>query len=122
MESELLKIINNCRVSLNLNALYFMDASYNFDKKHSKHMISQGNKSYDNFANRAEQISMNTGATFVAGNVAKVYDTAVESFEAWLESDGHRPNIEGDYTHSVISVKENEEVDLYFTKQFFKQN
>jgi uncharacterized protein YkwD len=37
-----------------------------------------------------------------------------------LESDGHKRNIEGDYTHSAISIKENEEGDLYFTQLFFK--
>ncbi|MFT6796091.1 MAG: hypothetical protein ACJART_001229 [Maribacter sp.] len=120
IESELFEIINNYRISLNLNVLKFEGASYYFAKKHSKYMILQGNTSHDNFAKRAEQISMNTGATYVAENVAKDYDTAVEAFEAWLESDGHRLNIEGDYTHSAISIKENEEGNLYFTHLFFK--
>ncbi|MFT5737891.1 MAG: hypothetical protein ACJAU2_000977 [Maribacter sp.] len=120
MESEIFEIINNYRVRLNLNALEFDGVSYYFAKKHSKHMISEGNTSHDNFAKRAKQISMNTGATFVAENVAKDYDTAVEAFEAWLESDGHRLNIEGDYTHSAISIKENEEGDLYFTQLFLR--
>jgi uncharacterized protein YkwD len=120
MESELFEIINNYRVSLNLNTLNFEGASYYFAKKHSEYMISQGKTSHDNFAKRAEQISINTGATNVAENVAKDYDTSVEAFEAWLESDGHKRNIEGDYTHSAISIKENEEGDLYFTQLFFK--
>jgi uncharacterized protein YkwD len=120
MESELFEIINNYRIGLNLNALEFEDSSYFFTKKHSKYMISQGNTSHDNFAKRAEQISINTGATFVAENVAKDYDTVVETFEAWLESDGHRFNIEGDYTHSAISIKENEEGDLNFTQLFLR--
>ncbi|CAN0591469.1 unnamed protein product [Ectocarpus sp. 12 AP-2014] len=120
LEAELFEIINNYRESLNLDTLNFEGASYYFAKKHSKYMISQGTTSHDNFAKRAEQISMNTGATYVAENVAKDYDTVLEAFEAWLESDGHRLNIEGDYTHSAISIKENEQGDLYFTQLFFR--
>ncbi|MFD0799113.1 CAP domain-containing protein [Maribacter chungangensis] len=119
-EKALFELINNYRLSIALDTLAFEGASYYFAKKHSMYMISQGNTSHDNFAKRAEQLSMNTGASYVAENVAKDYDTIDEAFEAWLESEGHRLNIEGDYTHSAISIKENEEGDLYFTQLFFR--
>ncbi len=119
-EAELLELINNYRLSINLNVLSFEGSSYYFAKKHSTYMISQGITSHANFANRAKQISMNTGAIYVAENVAKDYDTINEAFEAWLASEGHRLNLEGDYTHSAISIKENDEGNLYFTQLFFR--
>lgn len=119
-EAELLELINNYRLSIALNTLEFDSASHYYAKQHSNYMIDQGDTSHDNFIKRAEQISFNTGATYVAENVAKDYDTIYEAFEAWLASEGHRLNIEGDYTHSAISVEENDEGDLYFTQLFFR--
>jgi len=117
-EAALFEIINEYRTSIGLDELTFEGASYYYAVKHSNYMIKEGLTSHDNFAERAEQIAMNTGATNVSENVAKDYDTIEEAFEAWLESEGHRINIEGDYTYSAISIRKNETGDLYFTQLF----
>ena len=119
-EAALFELINNYRLSIDLNILEFDSVSHYYAKEHSNYMISKGTTSHAKFGERAKQISARSGASFVAENVAKDYDTIDLAFEAWLESNGHRENIEGDYTHSAISVEENDEGDLYFTQLFFR--
>tara|TARA_R110000751_G_scaffold127491_1_gene229578 strand:- start:605 stop:1180 length:576 start_codon:yes stop_codon:yes gene_type:complete len=120
LEAELFQMINSYRASIGLNAMEFESATYYYATLHTDYMISQGKTSHDNFTQRAENIAKRTGAVFVAENVARNYDTINEAFEAWLDSPGHRVNIEGDYNYSAISINENNNGDLYFTQLFFR--
>ena len=119
-EAALFQMINAYRISLNMNPFIFDNVSLYYAKEHSTYMASKGTTSHAKFGKRAEQISKLSGAEFVAENVAKDYDTIELAFEAWLESNGHRKNIEGDYTHSAVGIVENEVGDLYFTQLFFR--
>lgn len=120
MEAELLEIINAYRVSIGLNEIEFESTTYYYAGLHTDYMIKNGNISHDNFAERAENISKRTSAKFVAENVARNYDTIQDAFDAWLDSPGHRTNIEGDYSNTAISIKANSKGDLYFTQLFFR--
>ena len=77
--------------------------------------------SHDNFSSRASKISLETNAKAVAENVAKDYSSATTAFEGWLNSSNHRATIEGDFTHTAVSVKKNSDGDYYFTQLFFKE-
>ena len=57
----------------------------------------------------------------VAENVAKDYDTALEAFEGWYNSSSHKKTMEGDFSHTAISVKKDELGNYYFTQLFYKQ-
>ncbi len=120
IESELFVMMNNYRASIGLNKLEFESSTYYYTGLHTNYMIDKGNISHDKFSERAENISKRTGAVFVAENVARNYDTLEAAFEAWLDSPGHRINIEGDYTHSAISIRPNSNGDLYFTQLFYR--
>lgn len=119
-EAALFQLINNHRVSLNMNPFVFDSISLYFAKEHSTYMASKGTTSHAKFETRAEQIARLSGAESIVENVAKDYDTINLAFEAWLESNGHKKNIEGNYTHSAIGIAENEAGDLYFTQLFFR--
>ncbi|PIB39249.1 CAP domain-containing protein [Maribacter sp. 4G9] len=119
-ENELFDLVNEHRLSLGLNELQFEITSYQQASEHNDYMISKGQISHTNFNTRAENISAKTGATDVTENVAKDYDTAAEAFEAWLDSPNHRKNLEGDYTHSALSILPDEEGELYFTQIFIR--
>lgn len=119
-EAALFQLINDYRINSDMNPFLFDSISLYFAREHSAYMASKGTTSHAKFGTRAQQISKLSGAEFVAENVAKDYDTIELAFEAWLDSNGHRKNIEGDYTHSAIGIVENEEGDLYFTQLFFK--
>lgn len=120
LEAELFDIINNYRVSIGLNEMAFEGTTYYYAGLHTDYMIEKGITSHAKFNERAEKISKRTGAVFVAENVARNYDTVQEAFEAWIDSPGHRTNIEGEYNYSAISIKENSNGDLYFTQLFFR--
>lgn len=119
-EAELFKMINDYRLGIDMNPFVFNNVSLYYAREHSTYMASKGTTSHAKFGKRAEQISKLSGAEFVAENVAKDYETIQSAFVAWLESNGHRNNIEGDYTHSAIGIVENEVGDLYFTQLFFR--
>ena len=59
-------------------------------------------------------------ASAVAENVAKDYPTAKITFEKWVASSGHRKNIEGDFTHTAVSVKKDAAGHYYFTQLFYR--
>lgn len=118
VENKLFDLVNEYRSSQGLNKLQFESVSYYFAKEHTKYMISKKQTSHAFFNKRAENISKRTGATMVSENVAKDYDTIYEAFEAWLESPGHRKNLEGDYTHSAIGIVKDSNGNLYFTQIF----
>ena len=63
----------------------------------------------------------NVSATKVSENVAYAFSSAESVVNAWLNSDGHRENIEGDFTDFDISAEQNEEGRWYFTNIFIKR-
>lgn len=120
VENELLGVVNDHRVSLGASLLQFSAVAYEYANAHNDYMISKGSLSHDNFSSRASKISSEANAKAVAENVAKDYSDAAQAFEGWLNSSSHRTTMEGDFTHTAVSVKENAEGDYYFTQLFFK--
>lgn len=121
IEQELLQIVNEHRLSLNANALEFSEVAYKYANIHTDYMIAKGSISHDNFSSRASSINSEIPVQMVAENVAKDYDTAIEAFEGWYQSSSHKKTMEGDFTHTAISIKVDEFGDYYFTQLFYKQ-
>ena len=63
----------------------------------------------------------NAGAERVSENVAYGYSSAQGVVNAWMNSQGHRENLEGDYTDFDISAEQNNEGRWYFTNIFIKK-
>jgi uncharacterized protein YkwD len=121
MEAELLALLNEHRKAMGYPGLEFSEVAYDYANKHTDYMIATGTISHDNFSARASGISSEVAATQVAENVAKEYATAQKAFNEWLASAGHRKNIEGDFSHTAVSVKMNTEGIYYYTQLFYKQ-
>ena len=121
IEQDLLEIVNAHRLSLNTNTLEFSDVAYKYANLHTDYMISKGSISHDNFSSRASNINTEIAVEMVAENVAKDYQTAVEAFEGWYISSSHKKTMEGDFTHTGISVKKDDLGNYYFTQLFYKQ-
>lgn len=121
LEQELLTVVNDHRNSLGLNQLEFSVVAYKYANKHTDYMISKGSLSHDNFSARASSINSEVTVQMVAENVAKDYDTAMEAFEGWYNSSSHKKTMEGDFTHTAVSVKKNVQGDFYFTQLFYKE-
>lgn len=121
IEQDLLDIVNEHRLSLNTNTLVFSDVAYKYANLHTDYMISKGSISHDNFSSRASNIDSEISVEMVAENVAKDYQSALEAFEGWYVSSSHKKTMEGDFTHTGISVKKDDQGNYYFTQLFYKQ-
>ncbi|RRQ50209.1 CAP domain-containing protein [Maribacter algicola] len=121
LEQEVLSIVNDHRVSLGLNKLEFSEIAYKYANKHTDYMIAKGSLSHDNFSARASSINSEVTVKMVAENVAKDYDTAMEAFEGWYQSSSHKKTMEGEFSHTAVSVKKNAQGEFYYTQLFYQE-
>jgi uncharacterized protein YkwD len=119
IELELINAVNEFRKSNGHSALEFNEVAYELANEHTDYMIARGALNHDGFSARASEISAQVNAQAVAENVARDFPTALDAFNGWLRSDGHRKNMEGDFSHTAVSVKISPSGQLYFTQIFF---
>lgn len=120
VEQELLTLVNDHRTSLGLEELNYSAVAYQYANSHTDYMISKGALSHDNWEDRASKMSSEVDAKEVGENVAKDYPTATAALEGWLGSTNHRNTIEGNFTHTAISVKKDSAGKLYYTQLFYR--
>lgn len=121
LEQEVLAIVNSHREDLGATTLAFSPIAYEYANTHTDYMISKGSLSHDNFSARASSIASKVDVQMVAENVAKDYRTAQEAFIGWYESSNHKKTMEGDFTHTAVSVKEDKNGKFYYTQLFYKE-
>jgi len=88
---------------------------------HTEYMIDKNKISHDNFLQRSASLKNNPGAVNVSENVAFAYSTAESVVNAWLNSEGHREVIEGEFTNFDISADKDKDGKWYFTNIFIKK-
>lgn len=93
-ETELIQEINKHRKSLNLSELVLADYISHKCLEHNKYMHTQGKSSHDNFQDRAEKIKYNLDCSVVGENVAFNFSTPKATLYAWLQSPGHKKNLD----------------------------
>lgn len=117
---EILLLVNTHRESKGLNKLVRNTTADNLAINHSKYMIAQDKISHDNFKSRTENLRRNENAKGTGENVAYGYKTAQKVVNAWLNSSGHKENIEGNFTHTGIAAVQNSEGTYFFTQLFYR--
>ncbi len=120
IENEVFEAINSHREKMGLTKLVFSNETYKYAEEHNSYMIAKGKISHDNFNSRANALANEIGASVVKENVAKNYPKAEKAVNGWLKSKSHKDTIEGDFTHTTISVKADDKGKLYYTQLFFK--
>jgi uncharacterized protein YkwD len=121
VELETMTLINNYRVSIGLNALEKINHVSYKSEEHDNYMIANNVVNHDDFDARSENIMKVLHAKNVSENIAYNYNSAKGAFDAWLKSEGHKQNIEGDFTHFGISIRENPaNGKKYYTNIFVK--
>lgn len=120
-ELELLNSINQYRVSSELNSLQRIDYLSIKAQQHNNYMIGNGVMSHDNFGQRVANIKQVLNALTVGENLAYNYSTPQAALNAWLQSPGHKENIEGDYTHFGISITQDAQGRKYYTNIFIRK-
>ncbi|CAL66810.1 CAP domain-containing protein [Christiangramia forsetii] len=121
IEVEILDELNLYRRALGLSELKALVNVSVESEGHNEYMINKGVVSHDNFSQRASFLIQEVGASKVAENVGYGYRTSEAVVNAWLKSKGHRENVEGDFTHFGISVRQDADGKNYFTNIFIKK-
>lgn len=103
-ELETMKLINDYRLSIGLNALEPINHISAKCEEHNNYMIEKNVVDHNDFVTRSENLVNVLGAKKVAENVAYNYKTSQAALNAWLNSPGHKQNIEGNFTHFGIAV------------------
>lgn len=121
IELEILTAVNDHRINLGLSELKRVDGITFLASDHNTYMIEQKKVSHDNFQKRYSALVNDIGAKSVSENVGYGYRTAEAVVRAWVNSEGHRKNIEGNFTHFGISVAQDEDGKNYFTNIFARR-
>jgi uncharacterized protein YkwD len=120
-ELETMKLINDYRVSIGLNPLEKINHISYKSEEHDFYMIDAKVPSHDGFVERSENIMKVLGAKTVGENVAYNYNSPQAAVTAWLNSAGHKANIEGNFTHFGIAIKQDMATGKkYYTNIFVK--
>ncbi|CCG53393.1 Probable lipoprotein precursor [Flavobacterium indicum GPTSA100-9 = DSM 17447] len=120
-ELELLDLVNEYRVSKGLNALSIIEQISFVSSGHTDYMISTQEISHANFETRKENLHATVGALNVGENVAFGYSSAQATLNAWIASESHRLNMESNYTHFGLSVKQDAQGKKYYTMMFIRK-
>lgn len=120
--AEIATLVNNHRQSIGLGTLTVEPIISKISKEHSKNMAK--NKvafSHDGFEDRAKLIMKDFGGNSFAENIAYGQLSAKEVTNGWLNSKGHKANIEGNYNYIGIGIYPNKDGVIYFTQIFVKK-
>lgn len=121
IEVEILELINNHRLSLGLRPLAELTIVKSVAHSHTDYMVDNDEVSHHNFFTRSDYLKSNAGAKKVSENVAYGYSSAEAVVRAWIKSEAHKENLEGDYTNFDISAEKNAEGRWYYTNIFIKK-
>jgi uncharacterized protein YkwD len=119
-ELETMALVNTYRVSIGLTELKAINHISFKSEEHNKYMISNNVVNHDDFVSRSENIMNVLGAKSVAENIAYNYNSPKAALDAWLKSPSHKANIEGNFTHFGLAVKESADGKKYYTNIFAK--
>ena len=121
-EVELARIINVYRVSVGKSELQTVNHISFKSQEHNNYMIENNVVNHDYFESRANNIMQVLGAVRVGENIAYNYSTPNAALNAWINSAGHKANLDGDYTHFGISISVNPTTGKkYYTNMFMKR-
>jgi uncharacterized protein YkwD len=122
MTKDILYYVNLHRKSIGRKALELNNVESSLAVQHSINMASYKTPfGHDGLNERAKIISKQLGKiTVAAENVASGDMTAKEVVDGWLNSPGHKRNIEGDFTLTGIGVAKNNKGIIYYTQIFTK--
>jgi uncharacterized protein YkwD len=123
VERDILKYVNEHRRSIGLPSLQPIEAATKQAEKHSRDMATGRSAfGHDGFEQRVEAIKKSFGwISASAENVAYGNLTAREVVKGWLNSPGHKKNIEGNYLQTGVGIYQDRKGVTYFTQIFIKK-
>ncbi|MES2525490.1 MAG: CAP domain-containing protein [Bdellovibrionota bacterium] len=125
MIEEFMDLINDHRISLGLSTLDHTDGLQEIAQGHSQNMAS-GNVAFGHtgFSTRCSLgRTVIGGGNLCAENVATGQKTVEAAFNAWMNSSGHRANIEqARVTHTGFGFAQSSSGVWYWTQIFLEKN
>jgi len=120
LSNEILERINQYRSSMGLQKLINNSSAKTQALCHSEY---QGNNyiiSHIGRSTRANKVFESEHASLYGENVAYGFTDIEKLVQAWINSESHRKNIEGDFNYTGIGSITNNQGVLYYTQIFFK--
>ncbi len=125
MEQAVHQQVNQYRQSLNLSPLSLDSRISQQARLHSQAMAKgQVPFSHNGFEGRVKAIGQSIPFRTAAENVAYnmgYSDPVRQAVQGWIESPGHRKNMEGKFDLTGIGVTKNAKGEYYLTQLFFKR-
>ena len=113
--------VNEYRKSLNLAPLTLNAEISQQARQHSENMaenkVEFSHNGFDRRIKALKSISYRSAAENVAYNQG-YGDPVKQAVEGWIESEGHRQNLTGNYNLTGIGVVKNQQEEYYFTQIF----
>ena len=117
--NELIKLVNDHRLSLGIPLLIRNSTADKLAAEHTNLMLSKEDVSNDHFEARWEKLELNESATEISENIG--FDVSAKAaMEAYLNNIWLKINVEGDYTHTGIAVKKDDNGRYYYTQIFYR--
>ena len=120
---NILDYINQYRTSIGLPALQMISEASDQATKHSVEMANHTTAfGHDGYDERINNIVKKIGFVHAsAENVAYGKLTAKEVVDLWLNSPGHKKNIEGNYALTGIGIARDADGVFYYTQIFLRK-
>lgn len=121
-ELQVIDLVNSVRQQRNLNKLDYSGNATISSRKHSQDMLE---KDYFDHVNKENQSPFDRmkkeGIVYnaAAENIAAGQTSAIYAHEAWMNSEGHRKNILGNYNYIGVGVSFGGYYNLYYTQNFY---
>jgi uncharacterized protein YkwD len=121
VEAEVHRLINLHRTGMGLAALEWNETIANECRQHSQEMANAHTINHDGFNERINKIGETISWNWAGENVAYHY-SAEGAVTAWLNSPGHKSNIESNSNVTGVGVAYDEDSTIYFTQIFIRSN
>lgn len=122
-KEEILKYVNLHRTGMGLKPLALNETIAQAAEKHSKNMATKVIPfSHDGFDERMARLGKQLKQVYGwSENVAYSEKPAKEVVNMWLNSPGHKKNIEGNYNLTGIGIVRGANGELYYTQIFLRK-
>jgi uncharacterized protein YkwD len=114
------QLVNEHRIGIGLSALDWNETIANECRQHSEEMANTNSLNHDGFNERVNKIGETISWSWAGENVAYNY-SAEGAVVAWLNSPGHKSNIESNSNLTGVGVAYDGGT-IYFTQIFIRGN
>ena len=121
LEQEVYRLINLHRISLGLAELDWNETIAEQCRNHSIEMANAHTINHDGFYDRVNKIKETIPWSWAGENVAYNF-SAQAAVTAWLNSPGHKSNIESNSNLTGVGVAFDEDSVMYFTQIFIRSS